>query len=614
MAIDTGNLIKKVNSSGEQQSYPLNVPALRTSMTNVTSIENEQPSVTTSYVAALLDKMEKIIHDHRQKDPDLYRIVEEKKLILAAKQTALIEKKEGVAAVANTRDPKQVEPLYFKQYQQKQLKQKIVGNQNLIHEQVLATQAMISPRTKARNAKQPYVSVDAMKTDRADKLSEQIKAWRGLLPILIKQFAKIVDTRRAKSVKHQIAVVMLYGLFAFIFRLSSRREMNRELSGAVIFENLQKLFPELESIPHADTLARVLAKINVHDIEKTHVQLIYQLIRNKKFKKLLISGCLPVAIDGTQKLYRDGELHDLCWLSRKVGHEESGLKQQYVYVLEANIVFKNGLTIPLLTEYLKTDWSLLNTEEGKQECELIAFERLAKKLKCYFPRLKIMILGDALFATQTVLDMLSNYQWEHMIQFSKNKNKRFAELLNTKRKTAEIIPDQPYYRERHQQFYWYNDVMCGDGLTLKKHLVSCLEEWNEVDKSTGEMITKHSQHQWISSIKINIKNVHELCNLCARKIGLMEDSIHTEKHRGYHYEHAYSYNWNAMRGFHFLMRLAHAVNALSEFTKKLKKWIKEQGCSAILKLIKETIFNPWLSKEWYEEQHKNPIRLTLQLE
>lgn len=579
-------------------------------MPDVHLLENEQPSNTTSYVNELLDKMERILHEHRQKDPDLYRLAEEQRLIKVVKQDTIIEVKPDVA-IANARSQKE-EPLYFKQWQQKELKQKIVANQTLIRDEVFATQSMIVPRTKARNVKQPYASIETMKMDREDKLSEQIKAWRSILPILIKRFSKIADPRRAKRVKHKITVVMLYGLFAFIFRLSSRREINRELSSTVIFENLQKLFPELESIPHADTLARVLEKINVNDIEKTHMQLIYQLIRNKKFKKLLIAGCLPVALDGTQKLYRDGELHDLRWLSRKVGNGES--TQQYVYVLEANIVFQNGLTIPLLTEYLKTDWSVLDTPEGKKECELIAFTRLTKKLKGYFPRLKIMILGDALFATQPVLDMLSHYRWEHMIQFSRNKHKRFTELLNTNRKTAKEIPDQPYYRERRQQFYWYNDVMCGDGLTLKKHLVSCMEEWHEVDKVAGDIVTKHSQHQWISSIKININNVQELCNLAARKLSLMEDSIHTEKHRGYHYKHAYSYHFNAMQGFHLLMRLAHAVNALSEFTKKLKKWIKEQGCAAILKLIKETIFNPWLSQEWYEQQHTKPIRLTLQLE
>jgi hypothetical protein len=93
--------------------------------------------------------------------------------------------------------------------------------------------------------------------------------------------------------------VLLYGLFAFIFRLSSRREMNRQLTSVVIFENLKKLFPEIESIPHADTVARVLEKININEIERAHILLINQLIRNKKFKKLLISGCLPVAFDGS---------------------------------------------------------------------------------------------------------------------------------------------------------------------------------------------------------------------------------------------------------------------------------------------------------------------------
>jgi hypothetical protein len=73
-------------------------------------------------------------------------------------------------------------------------------------------------------------------------------------------------------------------------------------------------------------------------------------------------------------------------------------------------------------------------------------------------------------------------------------------------------------------------------------------------------------------------------------------------------------NWNAMQGFHLLMRLAHAINALSEFSKKLKKWIKEQGCAAILKVIKETIFNPWLPKKWYEQQYKKSVQLKLQLE
>ena len=272
------------------------------------------------------------------------------------------------------------------------------------------------------------------------------------------------------------------------------------------------------------------------------------------------------------------------------------------------------MTVPLITEYLKTEWDTLTNPEGKQDCELVAFERLTARLKKYFPRLKFIVFADALFATQSVLGVLHQYRWEYVIQFSKNKLKTFSELLNLQRESAQTIPGQAYYRERYQEFYFYNDVAWGYENQLKIHLISCSEKWEEVDNETGEIILKYSQHQWLSSIQPNIENVHEFCNLGARKIGLMEDSINTEKNRGYHYEHQFSYDWNAMQGFHLLMRMAHAVNALSEFTKKLKKWIKQQGCSAILKLIKETIFNPWLSKEWYENEIKKPIRLTLQIE
>ena len=82
----------------------------------------------------------------------------------------------------------------------------------------------------------------------------------------------------------------------------------------------------------------------------------------------------------------------------------------------------------------------------------------------------------------------------------------------------------------------------------------------------------------------------------------------------YHYKHAYSYHWNAMQGFHYLMRMGHMINALSEFTKKLKAFVKEKGCSATLKFIKETLCSPWLSSEWYDAQRLEVPQCRLQLE
>lgn len=108
-------------------------------------------------------------------------------------------------------------------------------------------------------------------------------------------------------------------------------------------ENLTLLFPELEDLPHHDTLNRVLSEIEADEIETALVEKIRCLIRNRKFVRYLVEKSYLVAIDGTRKFTRHN-----CWsaecLQQRVGEEDH---QYYVYVLEANLVLGNGVTIPL---------------------------------------------------------------------------------------------------------------------------------------------------------------------------------------------------------------------------------------------------------------------------
>jgi hypothetical protein len=196
------------------------------------------------------------------------------------------------------------------------LKEKIFASQKQIRENISTTNASIVHRTQAINAKRPYHTIKEEQTIRQDILGEQIKVWRKVLPILLPKLSRIPDPRRPKSIKHKMVVLMIFGLLAFVFRLKSRREMNRELTGATINHHLQKIFPELDSIPHADTLARFLETARIKEIESAHIAMIKQLIISKKFKKLLINGCLPITIDGCQKLFRN----DCCTI--RIGYNE----------------------------------------------------------------------------------------------------------------------------------------------------------------------------------------------------------------------------------------------------------------------------------------------------
>ena len=270
------------------------------------------------------------------------------------------------------------------------------------------------------NRKSQYETVKEETQARQEAVTEEAKVLKANLPVLLKRLSKISDPRNPKKIKHKLTVVMLYGILVFVYQMASRRQANEKMTNPIIIENLKLLFPELESMPHNDTLQRLLARIDVNEIEKAQIELVRSLIRKKKFRRYLIQGRYPIAIDGTQKMVRDY----LCseqWLERniKVKKGKEPKKQYYVYVLEASLAFRNGMTIPLMSEFL--NYSEGDTARQKQDCELIAFKRLAKRLKAEFKNLTIMVLLDGLYPNGPMMNICRQNRWDHMMVLQDDK-------------------------------------------------------------------------------------------------------------------------------------------------------------------------------------------------
>ena len=499
-------------------------------------------------------------------------------------------------------------------------KKKVLAARRELREKKIAEGIRISLGSDLSNRLCPYKTTGEELKGRHDAVASRIGVYRNQLEQLLKDFAKIPDPRRPKSVKHKLVTLLLYGLLTFVFQFTSRREVNREISRPVFWSALTGLFPELESMPHADTLARVLERIEPVEIERAHINLLKRYIRNKKFRKYLIENRYPLAIDGTQKLVRDGTLWSDEWLARHVGKEdENGEKavQRYVYVLEASLVFHNGMNIPVLTEFLlyEEDDSLgVDNDKTKQDCELKAFKRMVKKLKSYFPSLNFMILIDGLYANGPAMDLCRDYGWQYMIVLKDSCLKSVWEEFNS---LKDIQSDNRYsmiWKERKQKFYWVNDIeyTYENNKSIKVHVIVCEEAWEEINSETGDTEEKHARHVWISSEPLNVLNVHRRCNLAARYRWGIEDSFNTEKNRGYYYEHAHSYDWKAMQCYHFLMRMAHMLNELANHSKEGKVFVCELGMSAFLKFVKETFSGPWLTADWIAGFLKKPFQLRLE--
>jgi len=445
---------------------------------------------------------------------------------------------------------------------------------------------------------------------------------RAQLPLMLRKLKAIPDHRNPKKIKHKLTVLMLYGLLMFIFQYTSRRQVNREISCPQFRENLMQFFPELETLPHADTLFRVLKKTDVSQLEKIHVSLVNKFIRQKKFSRFLVNNCYPIAIDGTQKLSRNVQFAEQLLerkkkkSSNKEGKSENSSDekveyQYYIYILEANLSFSNGLVIPLISEFL--EYQLGDQLNSKQDCELRAFYRLGDRLKAFFSHLSIMLLLDGLYANGPVMEYCTEKNWQFMIVL---KDKDLTTVWQEYHSLSKLKPQdqlQQAWGKREQSFSWVNAIhyeFDNGKKYLPVHVVVCEENWKEVN-SDGEVEEKFSRHAWLSSRPLNANNVHERCNLGARFRWGIESSILVEKHQGYQYEHCFSLDWNAMKGCHYLMRLAHMLNTLALFSTAAAKTIRNLGKRGFLSLVRSTLSGPWFIEGDIERLVNKPFRLCL---
>jgi len=464
-----------------------------------------------------------------------------------------------------------------------------------------------SPSATISNRKCDQKSEAEERSTRLDAVTQQIKAYRAELPVLLSRLAKIKDTRNPKKIKHKLTVLMIYGILCFAFQMASRREATREMTRPVFMANLRRLFPELEDLPHHDTLARLLARIDVTDLEGAHLAMIRHLIRSKKFLRYLIGGCYPIAIDGTQKFKRS-HLWDVECLERKVRtkkkdeddtEEPEEKKQYYVYVLEANLAFQNGMIIPLLSEILS--YTEGDNDKNKQDCEQRAFHRLAERLKKNFPRLSIMVLLDGLYPNGPVMERCRKSNWDFMTVLQDDSLPLvWEEMEGLKDQQPENRLHQKW-GNRRQRFRWVNDIdyryICPVTKKEKKqlvHVVICEESWEEIASASTEVVTKTSRHVWISAEPLHRRTVHERCNLGARHRWGIESGILVEKHQGYQYEHCFSYDWKAMCGYHYLMRLGHALNVLARYSYALCKYVRDLGVRGLIAFVRSSIAGPWI--------------------
>jgi hypothetical protein len=161
-------------------------------------------------------------------------------------------------------------------------------------------------------------------------------------------------------------------------------------------------------LPHQDTVADVLTRIEPDKLESVKMNLMSRLFEQKWLRPYRLSKkYYPVAINATGVVNFD-KFHCEHCLTKK---SKNGKVTYFHYVLGAKLVTATGHCFSLAGEWVEN----LSGDFDKQDCELKAFVRMADKLKKQYPRLPVCILDDGLYPNNTVFDICQSNDWKYIL-------------------------------------------------------------------------------------------------------------------------------------------------------------------------------------------------------
>lgn len=332
-------------------------------------------------------------------------------------------------------------------------------------------------------------------------------------------------------------------ILMFLMGLGSRRQFRFESTTATFVRNLNTLVGgHVQTAPHDDTIVYYLEQIDPAPAEALPAAIVRRLVRMKALDAARLYGGFTVAIDGTGQLFFR-ERHCAHCLTRTLA---DGRVLYFHHVLEAKLVTADGYAFSLATEFIEN----MDPAADKQDCELTAFARLAQTLKRQFPQLPLVLLGDALYANQTVLATCRRNGWHFIFTFKAGSLPALFAEYETLRDLSPRNRTERREGPIRQRFAWVKD------LNHEGHRLAAFEcRENGPD---GE-----HYFAWITDLNVGCASVVTLANQGGRLRWKIEnEGFNIQKHGGYGLEHAYSQNENAGKIFYFLLQVAHALNQL----------------------------------------------------
>lgn len=382
------------------------------------------------------------------------------------------------------------------------------------------------------------------------------KVERHFFPNFNEEIEKITEPRKYNII-YPLSVLIHTQLLNFLTNGGAQRRIEKQLNTESFLKNLSRLSEtkQMKKIFDAEILTDTFSKLKVKEVEEFRNYMTKKILRNKILDSEKVYGYYNVLVDATrfQKAHYE--------VSREWLHStHDGITSWYIAVEEAKIIGK-GMALSIGTEMIKNEDGMI-----KQDSEINEFKRLAIKLKKKYPKLKIRILGDSLYACEPMIKICNENKWEYIMVL---KEERLRSVMEEYLELVCQEKDNIVFEENEKEIKVYQWV---NGIDNEKYTTNILEEitYSKISKEQTKWI-------WITNREITSRNVKILAKTGRKRSYIENQGFKEQKSGCFHLEHVYSKNYHAIQVIYLLIQIAHMILQLIEHSDIVGIFRKKYG-------------------------------------
>lgn len=345
---------------------------------------------------------------------------------------------------------------------------------------------------------------------------------------LVRKSCNNIEDHVGREVKISLPDCIMSGVAMFEFKYPSLLQFDKDgRADTMLAHNLKTLF-KVNNVPSDTYFRERLDPVEPAALQQPIKEIINYLQNNKALSEHKYSidtnsmdEFYVVSVDATGN-FPSNEVHcDSCC----VKHHNDGSVTYYHQTLAAVMVHPERKTVlPLCIEPItKKDGAT------KNDCEHSAAKRLLENLRASYPKLKMLIVMDGLYADSVIISQLLKLKFSFIIT-AKEKDLKymFDEYKVSSKQTLHVkYPGTP---ELNYQFV-ENMSLNYEHSDMKVNVLEC----KETKKN------KETRFCWITNLALTNKTVQRIARAGRARWRIENETFNTLKNQGYNFEHNFGH-------------------------------------------------------------------------